>query len=398
MKKWKQLIIGSTLLCVYAQVAFGQARFDRLTSSLQQIVKKDSLPGMSVILVNANHSIYERNFGYADVSKKISYTSQTIQNIGSVSKTFIAIALMKAIELGYFNLETDINTILPFKVINPNYPTAVITIRELSNHTSSILDNPAIFPDTYKFDEGFAPYDTAAYKLLQSLGYHQKVSDTSLKTFLYNYLSADGKYYNTNNFSSSAPGSSSHYSNIASALAAYLIEVKSGITYAEFTEKYILKPLKMNNSGWFLSAQKATEYAKPYYDLIASFPFYQCITYPDGGLRTSTADLSKYLMALINGYNGDQSLLSTPSYQAMFTPQFSKDNPPKGISLAYRNKGIFWNLYNNGTIGHDGDDPGVSTFLFFNPKTGLGGVFLCNKYLADKSGIITLLVAATNEK
>jgi hypothetical protein len=66
--------------------------------------------------------------------------------------------------------------------------------------------------------------------------------------------------------------------------------------------------------------------------------------------------------------------------------------------LANRNKGIFWNLYNNGTIGHDGDDPGVSSFLFFNPETGMGGVFLCNKYLADKTPIINLLVQFTNER
>jgi len=43
----------------------------------------------------------------------------------------------------------------------------------------------------------------------------------------------------------------------------------------------------------------------PYYDLVASFPFYQFITYPDGGLRTNTVDLSKYLIALINDYNGN---------------------------------------------------------------------------------------------
>ncbi|WP_448104485.1 serine hydrolase [Pedobacter panaciterrae] len=129
----------------------------------------------------------------------------------------------------------------------------------------------------------------------------------------------------------------------------------------------------------------------PYYDLVASFPFYQFITYPDGGLRTNTVDLSKYLIALINGYNGNQSLLSKVSYQTMFTPQFSKDNPPKGISLAYRNKGIFWNLYNNGTIGHEGDDPRVSSFLFFSPSTGQGGVFLCNRYLADNHFTVYIL-------
>ena len=392
----KKLIIGSLLFCFYAQVAQGQSRFDTLTTSLAQIVKKDSLTGMSVILVDSKQIVYEHNFGYADVAKKSKYTAQTIQNIGSVSKTFIAVALMKAIELGYFTLETNVNTILTFKVENPNFPTIDITVRQLSNHTSSIVDNPVIFPDTYQFEEGLAKYDVSAYKILQSMGYQEKIQDAPLKTFLYSYLSVDGKYYHTNNFDSNKPGSSSHYSNIASALAAYLIEVKSGMTYAEFTEKYILKPLKMKNSNWFLDAQKLDKYAKPYFNLSESFPFYQCITYPDGGLRTNTTDLSKYLIALINGYHGNTSLLKKSSYQTMFSPQFSKEDPPKGISLAYRNKGIFWNLYNIGTIGHDGDDPGVSSFLFFNPATGLGGVFLCNRYLEDKREIIELLVKYTN--
>ena len=397
MKRWKHvIIIGCTLLSVYTPDARGQSGFDPLTKALEQIVKKDSLTGMSVVLVNSKEMIYEHNFGYADVAKKTRYTSQSVQIIGSVSKTFIAVALMKAVELGYFELETNINEILPFKVANPGYQMAGITVRELSNHTSSIVDNPAILPDTYQFDEAFADYDVSAYKILQGMGYRKKVAPCSLKTFLYEYLSADGKYYSADNFVSSEPGSSSHYSNIASALAAYLIEVKSGMTYASFTEKYILKPLKMRNSSWFLDARQKDKYAKHYYDLVRSFPFYQCITHPDGGLRTNTADLSKYFIAMINGYNGDQTILSKASYQTMFTPQFSKEHPPKGISLAHRNKGIFWNLYNNGTIGHDGDDPGVSSFLFFNPATGLGGVFLCDRYLADKSEIIDLLVKYTN--
>jgi CubicO group peptidase (beta-lactamase class C family) len=77
---------------------------------------------------------------------------------------------------------------------------------------------------------------------LQSLGYHQKINDSPLKVFLKDYLTISGKYYNAKNFGYIAPGGSSHYSNIASALAAYLIEVTSGMSYAKFTEKYILKP------------------------------------------------------------------------------------------------------------------------------------------------------------
>ncbi|WP_448104484.1 hypothetical protein [Pedobacter panaciterrae] len=107
---------------------------------------------------------------------------------------------------------------------------AGITVRELSNHTSNIVDNPEILLDTYQFEEGLAEYDVSAYKILKNMGYSEKIDGTSLKTFLYNYLSGDGKYYNTNNFVSGEPGSSSHYSNIGSALATYLIEAKSGMT------------------------------------------------------------------------------------------------------------------------------------------------------------------------
>ncbi|MGN7986325.1 serine hydrolase domain-containing protein [Pedobacter sp. 22226] len=396
MKEWKFIwVVLLVLAC--NNTAWSQSKVQLLTTSLQNFYEKDSLPGMSVVLVDAHKIIYQQHFGYANMENNTKYSAHSIQNIGSVSKTFIAVALMKAIELGYFNLDTDINTILPFKLSNPNAPNGIITIRHLSNHSSGIIDNPEIFPNVYHFDTVLAPYDTAAYHVLQNLGYKQQIKDSALGSFMYNYLSPNGKYYHPENYGKDAPGLSSSYSNIASALAAYLIEIKSGMPYSDFVTKYILKPIGMNRSAWKLNKADLKNYARPYYKRNAPFPYYHFITYPEGGLRTNTFELGKYVMAIIRGYNGDESLLKRASYAAMFMPQFSAQAPPKGISLVKRNKGIFWNLYTNGTIGHDGDDPGVSSFLFFNPKTGLGGIFLCNKYLEDKTAIINLLVEYTNK-
>jgi CubicO group peptidase (beta-lactamase class C family) len=372
----------------------GQNKFEKLNSELEQAFLKDSLPGLAVILVNTNGIVYKKSFGFADAENKKPYTINSIQNIGSVSKTFIAVALMKAIELNYFTLETDINDILPFKVINPNHPGDKITIRELANHTSGIIDNPAIYPNSYKFYLNMRGYSKAAFDAAQAIGYQQKVNDTSLAQFFYNYLSEKGKYYSQENFGKGAAGSTSSYSNIGSALVAYLIEIKSGVSYAEFATKYILKPLQMENSGWFLSSIDLKKHAKLYYTGDQYFPLYNLLTYPDGGLKTSANDLSKYLISIIKGYNGVPKLLKPESYKVMFTPQFSTVSPPKDISLSKRNKGIFWNLYANGTIGHDGDDPGISTFLFFNTQTGMGGLFMCNKYLPNKQPIIDLLLEA----
>jgi D-alanyl-D-alanine carboxypeptidase len=385
-------------LLIFVDKTKAQVNPDSLTLKLSQAFKQDSLPGLSVVLVNAHKVIYQKNFGYADVENQKPYTENTIQNIGSVSKTVIAIALMKAIELKYFTLETDINDILPFRVVNPNNPGSKITIRELANHTSGIVDNPQIYPQTYRFHPALHSYDSVAFSMLNKLGIGGSIKDITMESFFYNYLAQSGKYYGKANFGEGEAGSVSSYSNVGSALAAYLIEIKSGLSYADFTRKYILGPLGMSHSGWSVKAVGLQNHALPYYDQSRNFPLYDLLTYPDGGLKTSTADLSKYLMAIIKGYQGDKKLLGPASYKTMFTPQFDKQHPPKYINLTYRNKGVFWNLYTNGTIGHDGDDPGVATFLFFNPTTGIGGLFLTNKYLANKQLLVDILVKAASGK
>jgi CubicO group peptidase (beta-lactamase class C family) len=396
----KNLINRTVIICLLGIFGianvYGQSKFDKLTDSLHRIFLQDSLPGLSVVLVNSKKTIYEQNFGYADIDNKTPYTKNTIQNIGSVSKTLIAFALMKGLELGYFTLETNINDVLPFKVINPNHPKDIITIRELATHTSGIIDNPLIYPNGYIFYLDTRPYSKEALEAAHAIGYRQKLTDTSLAQFYYNYLDAKGIYYSADNFDKDKPGSNYVYSNIGSALAAYLIEIKSGMPYAEFTAKYIFKPLGMNNSGWSIASINVKKHAKLYYKDDLYFPLYNLLTYPDGGLKTSTSDLSKYLIGMINGYQGHSNLLTEQSFNTMFTPQLSNTSPPKGINLFNRNKGIFWNIYPNSTIGHDGDDPGVSTFLFFNTKTGLGGIFFCNKYLPNKQPIINLLLHAVD--
>ncbi len=285
-------------------------------------------------------------------------------------------------------------TSYPMKSLTP-ITQDTITIKELTNHTSGIIDNDSIYPNRYTFYPNLRSYNKELLGLIGARGYQEKVKDASIKDFFYNYLSKEGKYYSKNNFSSSQAGTAYNYSNLGSALAAYLIEIKSGLSYDKFTEKYILKPLKMVNSSWFIDTRNLENHARLYYNLDKDFPLYSLLTYPDGGLRTSCNDLCKYLMAVIKGYKGNTFLLSNTSFKEMFAPMFTASNAPQSIRLANRNKGVFWNLYSNGTIGLDGDDPGVSSYLFFNPATGMGGLFLCNKYMDDKQAIVELLVRAT---
>jgi CubicO group peptidase (beta-lactamase class C family) len=389
-------IITSIFLSTTIYQCNAQSKFERLSFKLDSVVKKNNIPGLAVVLVNQKQVIYKGIWGYADKEAKQPYSANTIQNIGSVSKSFIAVAIMKAVELKYFTLDTDINDLLTFKVSNPNHASEKITVRQLATHTSGILDNPAIYPASYRFGSDTVNADPQVLQALKSLGYNSSVKDSSMKTFFYNYLCNKGKYYSKQNFDPEGAGSNYNYSNIGSALAAYLIEIKSGMSYAAFADKYILHPLKMNSSSWYLAAIDKKQHAKLYYSGL-SVPLYSLLTYPDGGLRTSASDLSKYLLAMINGYKGKSALVDPVLFKQIFTPQFDKAHAPGKINMATRNKGLFWNLFSDGTIGIDGDDPGISTYVFFNPATGMGGLFMCNTFLPDKQPIIQLLTKAVAE-
>ena len=108
-------------------------------------------------------------------------------------------------------------------------------------------------------------------------------------------------------------------------------------------------------------------------------------------MLTSAHDLAKYLTELIKGKSGNGTILNSNSYEEFFSEQLSaeqfteqnKDNP---YNDEY-NMGIFIGHSGNGNIGHTGGDPGVSTLLFFNPKTSIGRLLIINTSLTNQEGV-----------
>ena len=87
--------------------------------SLSSVAQDNSFTGYATAIVNLDSIIQINTFGYADKEKKLTYSENAIQPIGSVSKTFIGIALMIAKEKGLIDMDADINTYLDFKIVNP---------------------------------------------------------------------------------------------------------------------------------------------------------------------------------------------------------------------------------------------------------------------------------------
>ena len=357
-----------TLFCSTSP-AFTQTTADSLHAELSTLYSQSDLAGFSVSIVDAQGVLYQQGYGFADLENKIPYTPHTIQPIASVSKTFIGVAMMKAIELGYLSLDSNINELLPFKVVNPHYPDKPITIRQLVTHTSGIKDRDySVYIKSYILQEK-PVYAGSKFTLMEKLLLKRvaKNKKISLEEYLRNVLHEEGRWYKKKNFLKAVPGSKYAYSNIGATLAAYIIELSSGVAFDEFTRKHIFEPLEMQDTQWIVEGKRAKKHASLYNKRGQKFPDYYGITYPAGGLATSCADLSQYLKNIFRGYKGEGNLLSEESFQTMLTEE-----------------GVFWGITPKGTFGHAGSNAGVTTYMYFSPSTGTGKIFISNSFVEEK--------------
>ena len=286
-------------------------------------------------------------------------------NIASISKTFTGVSIMKAVEQGKVSLDEDINSYLPFKVINPNFPNEKITLRHLATHTSGLADRYPFYTDSTYF--------------------YGKDSPEPLGDFLKNYFVAGGTHYSQENFLNHKPGTYRDYSNIGAGLAGYIVELATGKKLNIYSKKNIFKPLKMSNTGWFFSEINLPNHSKLYdkqSDSIKQIELYGATTYPDGGVRTSVSELARFFISLLNdGKYKKTKILKKESVDEMLHFQYNASNKPENVKLEELNQGIFWATKLNATrIGHNGSDPGVRTFMLSDLTKEIGVIIFLRKF------------------
>ncbi len=345
----------------------------KLTADLEKGYQKGAIVGFSVSIVDSEGVLYENSFGYRDTELSKKYTPNTLQNIASISKTLIGVSLLKAQELGKLNLEDPINQYLPFDIKNPAYPDAPILIKHLAYHTSSIVDIDEVYARSYVLEGSHHDESEHVYEWFQ-----QHETKIELIEFLKNSLTENGKWYVKEMFANTKPGEVREYSNIGAALCAQIIQNATGQDYQSFTKEYILKPLKMNSSGWTSKDIDASQRSKLFINKETTIANYSLITYADGGFISSNQDLNLYLIELINGYHGKGTLLNKESYQKLFewkTFPNAEEEGKFGIFMEFTNEFI---RVKEQVIGHNGSDPGVTTAMYYNPETKTGKIMFIN--------------------
>ena len=340
------------------------AALDSLVSSK---MAEAGIMGLGAALIIDRQVVWTKGYGFATVERTRPFTPATVMNVGSVAKPFVGVAMMRAVQQGKLSLDADINTSLPFRVVNPHHPDAKITLRHLATHTSGITDRWEVYARTYHYG-GDSP--------------------EPLARFLEQYFTPGGKDYSRENFLDAKPGAQRDYSNIGAALAGFIVERAFGEPLNVYTRKHVFAPLGMSSTGWFLSEVDLANHSTLFVSqggLTIPIPLYGGTTYPDGGVRTSVADLSKFFIALLNDgeYRGAR-ILDAGMAAEMLRFQFTDANRPENYPAQDGNSGLFWRTKFNGTrIGHGGNDPGVQVEMLSDLSRNVGVIVLSNTSLGE---------------
>ncbi len=191
--------------------------------SMEKYLEAENIPGLAAIVVNSTDILYEQAFGYnsppISTKRQPIDSKQTIFVLASISKTFIAVAVMQLVELNQLDLDKDINQYLSpsMRIFHPLYPNISITMRHILSHRSGIGPN---------FDEEIKHYVPK-----------DDFTKTNLSDIIYSYIN------NKFNWLSSPPGIIVHYSNIGASLAAFIVEQIAQISFEDYVREKILQPL-----------------------------------------------------------------------------------------------------------------------------------------------------------
>ena len=122
-----------------------------LDSFIAQRMEEAGIAGLGAAIIVDKKVVWVKGYGFADKERAVPFTPDTVMNIGSISKTFTGVALMRAVQEGKLSLDEDINSYLPFKLTNPHQPNERITLRHLATHTSGITDRSSVYLNTYHY-------------------------------------------------------------------------------------------------------------------------------------------------------------------------------------------------------------------------------------------------------
>lgn len=295
-----------------------------------------TIAGGTILVHQKGETLLKKSYGLASLELEVPMPENAIFEIGSVTKQFTAVAILKLVEAGKLAFEDDFTKYLDYDTKGRK-----VTIDQLLNHTSGI----ASYTEIEEFGS-LVPQDLPRDTLIRIL---------ETKDFLFE------------------PGEALIYNNSAYFILGLIIEKVTEKTYEEYLKEIIFNPLGMNNT-YYCSTSKVLKNKAYGYDytpegLNQKQYLNHAWPYAAGSLCSTTEDLLIWMKAIHAG-----KLLSTEQYQELITPK----NLNNGTPIRYAMGLAHFNNYGNEEISHGGGIPGFLTQTNYFPEQDLYIISITN--------------------
>jgi len=313
-------------------------RIRRVDAYVETLMRADRTPGAAVVIVHGDSVIHLRGYGTDGRGNLVSGTTGFI--LGSMSKSFTALAIMQLVQQGRIELDAPVQQYLPWFRVRDDAASRAITVRQLLHHTSGIPAN--------------AP--RAGGDSLTITSHVRALADIDL---------------------AGMPGTAHEYASPNYLVLGAIIEAVSGQSYANYVQQSIFARLGMTHSfvredsalANRLSAGHGYVFGFP----VASTLRFESDRLPTAALISSAADLGNFLRAQLNGGQfGGSSVLSPALLRAMHTDGAAADGFTYGFG---------WRMSTIGgvpAVHHGGIVPNFRGKMVMLPGQGWGVAVLTN--------------------
>ena len=336
-----------------AAAARAQANLATVVSELREKLRADvaadSVGGITAAVVVGDRMVWAEGFGWADRDRRIPAGVETIYRIGSVSKTFTAVALAQLVDRGVLRLDDPVERYLPEvrNLANARPGARPITFRQLASHTAGLAREPRLE------DAAAGPIAQWEEKVLAS------IPTTSFDT---------------------VPGARFAYSNIGYGVLGLAISRAAKMPFTQMIEQRIFAPLEMTHSTYVIDDRLrpwlSVGYESSRTGIDTAVPAREHLgrgyKVPNGGIYSTVGDLARFIASLTGA---STPVLSDSMRRVMQTVQ-----TPERRAFGY-GLGLQIDVEPDGTqriMGHGGGMAGYTAQIVFDTRSRVGVILLRN--------------------
>lgn len=350
----KYIIYLSLIVLAFISCTKVELNSQNISDEIEDIALPYIITGERVGMAIGTYDNEETNFyayGVKNLDNGGTIDENTMFEIGSITKTFTAIALAKFHLQGQLSLDDELQKFFDDKVTIPTYDGKKITLKHMVNHTSSLPREP----------ENLNPENEESY-----------FDDYTIDDF-YDFMNS----YTLPR----AIGSESEYSNIGMGILGYVLKESRSKSYIQLIKDEILSPLGMSNTVLRFEDLNTSNITQGYAgnQPMPQFTFSEVFE-GAGVLCSNMTDMWKFIESQLKDSGND--LLN----QAINLTHVKTTD--KGTNNSYTGLAWFLTTLDDGqeVIWHNGGTISYNSFIGFNKSTGKGVVVLMNSANSNYSG------------